>query len=76
MRFIGMIRPFRSVRLWKRSTRMSSPVHPRNVLNQPFPVAALIRPQNQQEMSSCKEGAAVRLTREEMTWLDLTGDEK
>ncbi|WP_127588493.1 aldo/keto reductase [Paenibacillus koleovorans] len=45
------------------------------VLNQSFPTAALIGAQTQEEMDSCKEGAAVRLTREEMDWLDLTRDE-
>ncbi|MFK7696379.1 aldo/keto reductase [Paenibacillus sp. HJGM_3] len=44
------------------------------VLNQPFPSAALIGPQNQQEMDSCREGASVRLTPEEMAWLDLSAE--
>lgn len=44
------------------------------VLNQPFPAAALIGPQNQQEMDSCKEGASVKLTPQEMAWLDLSAE--
>ncbi|WP_409346262.1 aldo/keto reductase [Paenibacillus sp. MBLB4367] len=44
------------------------------VLNQPFPSAALIGPQNQQEMDSCKEGASVTLTQEELDWLDLSAE--
>lgn len=44
------------------------------VLNQPFPSAALIGPQNQQEMDSCKEGAAVKLTPQELAWLDLSAE--
>ncbi|MDF2669876.1 MAG: aldo/keto reductase [Paenibacillus sp.] len=42
------------------------------VLNQPFPSAALIGPQNQAEMDSCLEGAAIKLTPEELAWLDLS----
>jgi aryl-alcohol dehydrogenase-like predicted oxidoreductase len=44
------------------------------VLNQPFPSAALIGPQNQEEMDSCKVGADVRLTKEELAWLDLSAE--
>jgi aryl-alcohol dehydrogenase-like predicted oxidoreductase len=44
------------------------------VLNQPFPSAALIGPQNQEEMDSCKEGAAIKLTPEEIAWLDLSAE--
>ncbi len=41
------------------------------VLNQPFPTAAIIGPQNQQEMQSCAKGAALTLTADEVAWLDL-----
>ena len=41
------------------------------VLNQPFPTAAIIGPQNRAEMESCKDAAAIVLTPEEVAWLDL-----
>ncbi|WP_062109101.1 aldo/keto reductase [Bacillus niameyensis] len=41
------------------------------VLNQSFPAAAIIGPQNQQEMKSCREAANIRLTEDEIKWLDL-----
>lgn len=41
------------------------------VLNQPFPTCALIGAQNPDELHSCDEGARIRLTREEVEWLDL-----
>ena len=42
------------------------------VLNQPFPACALIGAQNAEELRSCDEGARIKLTREELDWLDLT----
>ncbi|MCR2806451.1 aldo/keto reductase [Paenibacillus soyae] len=42
------------------------------VLGQPFPTCALIGAQSQAELLSCDEGSRIRLTREEMDWLDLT----
>ncbi|MCL6442923.1 MAG: aldo/keto reductase [Alicyclobacillus sp.] len=42
------------------------------VLNQPFPTAAIIGPQNEREMYSCRKGADITLTQEELDWLDLT----
>lgn len=42
------------------------------VLNQPFPTCALIGAQNAAELQSCDEGSRVKLTKEEMAWLDLT----
>jgi aryl-alcohol dehydrogenase-like predicted oxidoreductase len=42
------------------------------VLNQPFPACALIGAQSRAELISCEEGAQLRLTREEIEWLDLT----
>ncbi|MBP1995671.1 aldo/keto reductase [Paenibacillus eucommiae] len=42
------------------------------VLNQSFPTCALIGPRNEAEMRSCLEGAQLKLTPEELAWLDLT----
>lgn len=41
------------------------------VLNQSFPTAAIIGPQNKQEMLSCKEATNITLTDDEVKWLDL-----
>ena len=41
------------------------------VLNQSFPTAAIIGPQNEKEMFSCRQAADIRLTKEEIAWLDL-----
>lgn len=41
------------------------------VLNQKFPTAAIIGPQNKQELVSCREAAEIKLTEEEIQWLDL-----
>jgi aryl-alcohol dehydrogenase-like predicted oxidoreductase len=40
------------------------------VINQPFPTAALIGAQNQAELESCVEGAQVKLTPDEVKWLE------
>jgi aryl-alcohol dehydrogenase-like predicted oxidoreductase len=40
------------------------------VLNQPFPTAALIGAQNQVELESCHEGAQIKLTSDEVSWLE------
>ncbi|WP_274651191.1 aldo/keto reductase [Paenibacillus humicola] len=42
------------------------------VLNQPFPAAALIGPANIAELQSCYEASQIRLSREELRWLDLS----
>jgi aryl-alcohol dehydrogenase-like predicted oxidoreductase len=42
------------------------------VLNQPFPTCALIGPRNEAEMRSCQQGAKIKLTSEELAWLDLS----
>lgn len=42
------------------------------VLNQPYPTCALIGAQNPAELTSCEEGAEIRLTEEEVAWLDLS----
>ena len=44
------------------------------VLNQPFPTCALIGAQNAEELRSCQEGTAIKLTRAELDWLDLTAE--
>lgn len=44
------------------------------VLNQAFPAGAIIGPQNEQEMASCREGAEITLSQEEIKWLDLSID--
>ncbi|MBN2983096.1 aldo/keto reductase [Cohnella algarum] len=41
------------------------------VLNQPFPTCALIGARSQEELRSCDEGSKIRLTQEELAWLDL-----
>ncbi len=41
------------------------------VLNQAFPTAAIIGPQNHAEMLSCREAAEIPLTQDEIKWLDL-----
>lgn len=42
------------------------------VLNQAFPACAIIGPQNEAEMQSCREAADIQLTAEERNWLDLS----
>lgn len=44
------------------------------VLNQPFPTCALIGAQSLEELRSCDEGSRIRLTREELAWLDLSAE--
>jgi aryl-alcohol dehydrogenase-like predicted oxidoreductase len=41
------------------------------VLNQPFPAGALIGPQSVDEMMSSHAGTNIRLTQDELRWLDL-----
>ncbi|MNY67763.1 Aldo/keto reductase family protein [compost metagenome] len=43
------------------------------VLSQPFPACALIGARNEAEMVSCRDGAKLVLTPQELAWLDLTG---
>lgn len=40
------------------------------VLNQPYPTGAIIGARNEAELLSCKEGAALKLTAEEVAWLE------
>ena len=41
------------------------------VLNQPFPTCALIGAQSPEELRSCDEGSLIRLTREQLKWLEF-----
>ncbi|KRF18468.1 aldo/keto reductase [Paenibacillus sp. Soil787] len=42
------------------------------VLSQPFPACALIGPRSEAEMLSCRDGAQLVLSPQELAWLDLT----
>lgn len=42
------------------------------VLSQPFPACALIGPRSEAEMLSCRDGAQLVLSAQELAWLDLT----
>lgn len=44
------------------------------VLNQTYPTCALIGAQNPAELESCQKGAEIKLTRDEVEWLDLTSN--
>lgn len=46
------------------------------VLNQPFPTCALIGARNADELRSCLEGMSIKLTREELDWLDLVKEDR
>ncbi|MFD1953804.1 aldo/keto reductase [Paenibacillus thailandensis] len=46
------------------------------VLNQKFPTAAIIGPQNAAELRSCHAAASIRLTEQEVQWLDLRLSER
>lgn len=41
------------------------------VLNQSYPSAAIIGPQNHQELLSCRDATTINLTDDEIKWLDL-----
>ncbi|MFC4776164.1 aldo/keto reductase [Paenibacillus sp. GCM10023252] len=79
-----LVRVFYSDDNWERLRRAEQLAEQKNVtaiqialayvLNQPFPTCALIGAQNSAELQSCDEGAQIRLTREELDWLDLTGE--
>ncbi|UKS27836.1 aldo/keto reductase [Paenibacillus sp. HWE-109] len=42
------------------------------VVSQPFPACALIGPRSEAEMLSCRDGAELVLTAQELAWLDLS----
>jgi 1-deoxyxylulose-5-phosphate synthase len=44
------------------------------VLNQTFPTAALIGPANTGELQSCYDASRIKLSREEIDWLDLASE--
>jgi aryl-alcohol dehydrogenase-like predicted oxidoreductase len=77
-----LVRVFYSDSNWERLHRADQLAQEKNVtaiqialayvLNQPFPTCALIGPRNNKEMRSCLEGMQIKLTPEEIAWLDLT----
>ncbi|MDF2714588.1 MAG: aldo/keto reductase [Paenibacillus sp.] len=46
------------------------------VLNQPFPTCALIGPKNIAELESCRDAMAIKLSKPELEWLDLSAELK
>jgi aryl-alcohol dehydrogenase-like predicted oxidoreductase len=76
-----LVRVFYSDENWERLRRAEKLAKEKNVtaiqialayvLNQHFPTCALIGPRNEAEMRSCQEGARLKLTNEEIAWLDL-----
>jgi aryl-alcohol dehydrogenase-like predicted oxidoreductase len=80
-----LVRVFYNDDNWERYRRAEQMARDKNVttiqialayvLNQPFPCGALIGARNEQEMKSCHEATEIRLTREEMTWLDLSSEQ-
>ncbi|MGV2788050.1 aldo/keto reductase, partial [Clostridium perfringens] len=81
----GLVRVFYSDENWQRLERAKQLAASKHVtaiqialayvLNQPFPTCALIGAQSAEELKSCDEGSTNQLTREELDWLDLTGDQ-
>lgn len=81
-----LVRVFYSDDNWERYARAKQLAEQKNVtqiqialayvLNQAFPTCALIGAQSLEELRSCDEGSRIKLTREEMDWLDLSSDKK
>jgi Predicted oxidoreductases (related to aryl-alcohol dehydrogenases) len=81
-----LVRVFYSDDNWERYERAKQLAEQKNVtqiqialayvLNQAFPTCALIGAQSLEELRSCDEGSRIKLTREEMDWLDLSSDKK
>lgn len=46
------------------------------VLNQPFPSCALIGPKNKAELESCHDATQIKLSEEELNWLDMSAELK
>jgi len=75
-----LVRVFYSDANWERLRRAEQLAEEKNVspiqialayvLNQPFPTCALIGSQNEAELLSCREGANIALTKEEINWLE------
>lgn len=63
-------RLYRAEELGKRKGVSTIQIALAYVLNQPFPTAALIGAQSPEELASCKEGSEIRLTPEEVRWLE------
>ncbi|MCR2822962.1 aldo/keto reductase [Lederbergia panacisoli] len=78
---IDIVRVYYSDENWKRYQRAQQMAKEKGVdavqislayvLNQSFPTAAIIGPQNEQEILSCRQALDISLTEEEMKWLDL-----
>ncbi|MCZ8515923.1 aldo/keto reductase [Paenibacillus filicis] len=63
-------RLYRAEELGKRKGVSTIQIALAYVLNQPFPTAALIGAQSPEELASCKEGSEIRLTPDEVRWLE------
>ena len=76
-----LVRVFYNDENWERYRRAEQLAKDKNVetiqislayvLNQSFPTAAIIGPQNHTEMLSCREAAEIVLTEDEKKWLNL-----
>ncbi|MDP4097279.1 aldo/keto reductase [Paenibacillus sp. P96] len=76
-----LVRVFYSEDNWERLRRAEQLADQKNastiqialayVLNQPFPACAVIGARTPAELESCAEGAGIKLTQEELQWLDL-----
>lgn len=79
-----LVRVFYNDENWERYRRAEELAKEKNVetiqislayvLNQSFPSAAIIGPQNQQELRSCRDATNISLTEKEIKWLDLRLD--
>ncbi|MNU85452.1 putative aldo-keto reductase [compost metagenome] len=79
-----MVRVFYNDSNWERLRRAGELAAEKNVtmvqialayvINQPFPTCALIGAQSLEELISCDEGSRIRLTPDEMDWLDLSNE--
>jgi aryl-alcohol dehydrogenase-like predicted oxidoreductase len=75
-----LVRVFYSDENWKRLSRADQLANEKGVstiqialayvLNQPFPTCALIGAQNTEELQSCLVGSNIRLTQDEVQWLE------
>ncbi|TVY10072.1 aldo/keto reductase [Paenibacillus cremeus] len=75
-----MVRVFYSDANWERLRRAGQLAEEKGVstiqialayvLNQPFPTCALIGAQTPEELESCRQGAEIKLTRDELSWLE------
>lgn len=76
-----LVRVFYNDENWERYRRAEELAKQKNVetiqislayvLNQPYPSAAIIGPQNRKEMLSCSDATQIHLTEDEIKWLDL-----